>query len=97
MLKRYLRRHHITLQHNKIIGVNFSASNLSGAWLLFAYIEAESCQAYLYKDTKQDDKTELEEEEIKAERDSKQLADSPPEILTYAWLGTVGSFVRQQR
>ncbi|MCT7948987.1 hypothetical protein NG798_04235 [Ancylothrix sp. C2] len=88
VLKRYLRRHHITLQQNKGTGFNLSGSNLSGARLFFANIkESDSCQANFYKDKRQDDKTELEQEKIKAEPAVNPNANSPAEKLTHIWNG----------
>lgn len=88
VLKRYLRRHHITLQRNKVTGVNLSGSNLSGARLFFANIkEADSCQADFYKDKRPDDKIELDGEETKAEPAANPNAHSPAETLTHIWNG----------
>ncbi len=88
VLKRYLRRYHITLQRNQVIGVNLSGANLSGARLLFANIkESESCQSDLSKDKRLDDKTDLEEEEIKGEEAVNESANSPPATLTHSWNG----------
>ena len=87
VLKRYLRRHHITLQRNKITGFNLSRSNLSGYSILFANIESDSCQANLYKDKRPDDKTELDEAKTKAEPAVNPKAHSTPETLTHIWNG----------
>lgn len=82
VLKRYLRRHHITLQRNQVIGLDLSGSNLSGAKLLFANIkESHSCQADLYKEKNPNDRVEITEDE------SKTKTHSPAEPLTYSWNG----------
>lgn len=87
VLKRYLRRHHITLQQNKGTGVNLSGSNLIGSSIFFANIESDSCQADFYKDKRPDDKTELDGEETKAEPAANPNAHSPAEKLTHALNG----------
>ena len=87
VLRRYLKRNQITLQRNQIMGVDLTGSNLSGAKLLFANISKDSCQADLYQDKIGDNKTELDEPKIKAERNSKLLAHSPVETITYSWKG----------
>ena len=82
VLKRYVRRHQITLQRNQVIGVNFSASNLSGSKLLFANIgEPDSCKADLYQENTPSDRVEITEEENETE------TQSPAEPLTYSWNG----------
>ena len=87
VLRRYLKRNQIILQRNQIMGVDLTGSNLSGAKLLFANISKDSCQADLYKDKIGDNKTEEEKPNIKAERNSKLLAHSPVETITYSWKG----------
>ena len=87
VLKRYLRRHHITLQRNEVIGVNLSGSNLSGARLLFANIdESDSCQADLYKE-KEAGGTVIVQEETKAEPETNPIAQSSSETLSHFWNG----------
>ncbi|KOR38368.1 hypothetical protein AM228_02075 [Planktothricoides sp. SR001] len=85
VLRRYLKRNQITLQRNQIMGVDLTGSNLSGAKLLFANISKDSCQADLYKDKIGDNKTEVDEPKIKAEDNSKSIAHSPSETITYSW------------
>jgi hypothetical protein len=81
VLKRYVRRHHITLQRNQFIGVHLSGSNFSGARLLFSNIDSDLCQADLYKDKNPNDREEITEDESKIE------ANSLAEPLTYSWNG----------
>jgi len=87
VLRRYLKRNQITLQRNQIMGVDLTGSNLSGAKLLFANISKDSCQADLYQDKIGDNKTGLDEPNIKAERNSNLIAHSPVETITYSWKG----------
>ena len=81
VLKRYVRRHHIRLQRNQIMGVDLTGANFSGAKLLFANISKDSCQADLYKEKTKGDRVEITEEENETE------TQSPTEPLTYSWNG----------
>jgi hypothetical protein len=68
------------------MGVNLSGSNLSGAKLLFANVNKDSCQADFYKEKRSDDKTELlEEDDINAELEVNPIAHSSCESGSYSW------------
>ncbi|WP_333383079.1 pentapeptide repeat-containing protein [Microcoleus sp. B4-D4] len=85
VLKRYLRRHQITLHRTQVIGVNLSGANLSGARLLLTNLsEADFYQTDLNKSIVTEDNT-ASDEIVKAENDHNQGIESHPKERIYHW------------
>jgi Pentapeptide repeats (8 copies) len=86
VIKRYLRRHHVTLHRTQVIGVNLSGANLSGARLLLTNLsEADFYQTDLNKSIVTEDNAKSDEKIIKAEDAHNQGILSNPEERIYHW------------
>ncbi|MEG4247995.1 MULTISPECIES: pentapeptide repeat-containing protein [unclassified Microcoleus] len=85
VIKRYLRRHQVTLHRTQVIGVNLSGANLSGARVLLTNLsEADFYQTDLNKSIVTEDKT-ASDEIIKAEDAHNQGMLSSIEEGIYHW------------
>jgi len=84
VIKRYLRRHQVTLHRTQVIGVNLSGANLSGARVLFANLSESDSSADLHGAIISDNKT-ASDEIIKAEEAHKQRFLSSTEEHLYHW------------
>jgi len=92
VLKRYLRRNHITLHQTHVIGVHLSGgtlseANLTGAKLFANSGQAESCQADLYRERIPSSGTELDQENLSSRDENNQGVQSKPEDRKYYWNG----------
>lgn len=84
VIKRYLRRHQITLHRTQVIGVNLSGANLTGARLSFANLSESDSSADLHGAILADYNT-ASDEIIKAEDTDVQGILSNTEECFYQW------------
>jgi Pentapeptide repeats (8 copies) len=96
VIKRYLRRHKLTLHRHQEIEINLSGANLSGATLNLAslsgtrllftnFSESVSCQEELEQALSLDNNTDSPEEIIQSEEEDNQQNLSNPEEGIYHW------------
>ncbi|MEG5056933.1 hypothetical protein QUB60_07485 [Microcoleus sp. A2-C5] len=89
VVKRYLRRHHVTVHRHQGIEVNLtgktlSRSNLTGA-RLFTNLGVNSCQIDSHNSILPDNNTNSQEEIIQSEEEDNQQTLSNPEERIYHW------------
>jgi len=84
VLKRYLRRHQITLHRTQVVGVNLSGANLSGAKLSFANLSKSDSSLDLHGTVIADYNT-VSDEIINDEEEHNQGILSKSEEHFYQW------------
>ncbi|MEG4812722.1 pentapeptide repeat-containing protein [Microcoleus sp. F8-D3] len=84
VIKRYLRRHQVTLHRTQVIGVNLSGADLSGAKLSFANLSESDSSADLHGAILSD-YHKVSDEIIKAENAHNQGISSSIEERIYHW------------